>query len=99
MLKRATWLGVGFGLGVGTSVVAARKAKRQLQRYRPDAVFERTTQRVEDELAAFRSRLSAAVEDGRDAARERAAVLRARAPVRPTDRNDGEHQNGSALPS
>ena len=35
MFKRATWLGVGFTLGAGTTVVAARKARQQLDRYKP----------------------------------------------------------------
>ena len=43
MFKRATWLGVGFTLGVGTTVVAARKARQQLDRYKAPAVVERVT--------------------------------------------------------
>ena len=39
MFKRVTWLGVGFTLGVGTTVVAARKARRQLDRYKPNAAW------------------------------------------------------------
>ena len=43
MFKRATWLGVGFTLGVGTTVVAARKARQQLDRYKPPALVDRVT--------------------------------------------------------
>ncbi len=43
MFKRVTWLGVGFTIGVGTTVVAARKARQQLDRYKPNAVVDRVT--------------------------------------------------------
>jgi hypothetical protein len=72
MFKRVTWVGVGFTLGVGTTVVAARKAKQQLDRYKPNAVVNRATDRASD----LRDRVTAAVEDGREAAREREAALR-----------------------
>src|SRR5579885_2830478 len=86
MFKRATWLSVGFGLGVGTSVVAARKAKRQVERYRPDVVVERVSERLGDAVTRLRDQLAAAVDDGRVAARAREAVLLARAPItRPGD--------------
>jgi hypothetical protein len=73
MFKRVTWLGVGFGIGVGTTVVAARKAKQQIDRYKPNAVVDRVTDRAQ----VLRDHLSAAVDDGRRAAREREAELRA----------------------
>jgi hypothetical protein len=79
MFKRVTWLGVGFGLGVGTTVVAARKAKQQLDRYKPHGVVDRVT----DGVQSLRDQLAAAVDDGRQAAREREAELRAK---RPSDR-------------
>jgi hypothetical protein len=72
MFKRVTWVGVGFTLGVGTTVVAARKAKQQLDRHKPNAVVSRATDRASD----LRDRVTAAVEDGRVAAREREAELR-----------------------
>jgi hypothetical protein len=72
MFKRVTWVGVGFTLGVGTTVVAARKAKQQLDRYKPNAVVNRATDRASD----LRERVAAALEDGREAAREREAALR-----------------------
>jgi hypothetical protein len=73
MFKRVTWVGVGFTLGVGTTVVAARKARRQVERYMPNAVASR----VADSAQAVRDRVAAAVDDGRDAAREREAELHA----------------------
>ena len=77
MFKRVTWLGVGFAAGVGTTVVAARKAKQQMDRYRPNAVVDRTQERVVDGLTRVRDQLAAAVDDGRNAAKEREAQLRA----------------------
>ena len=84
MFKRARWIGVGCGLGGGTSVVAVRKARRHLARYRPDALVERVT----DGLAHLRDELAAAVDDGRDAARAREADLRARAPISRAGRSE-----------
>ncbi|MFI5053598.1 MAG: hypothetical protein ACHQDE_04490 [Acidimicrobiia bacterium] len=72
MFKRTTWVGVGFTLGVGTTVVAARKARRQLERYKPNAMVTRVT----DQAAALRDRLTDALGDGKQAAREREAELR-----------------------
>ena len=76
MFKRATWLTVGFGLGVGATVAGARAVKKQVERYQPNAVVDRLT----DSVANLRDQLKAAVDDGRDAAREREAELRARGP-------------------
>jgi hypothetical protein len=76
MFKRATWLGVGFTLGVGTTVVAARKARQQLDRYKPPAVVDRVTTTITDKAAALRGHLTEAVADGREAARTREAELR-----------------------
>jgi len=76
MFKRATWLGVGFTLGVGTTVVAARKARQQLDRYKPPAVVDRVTTTITDKAAALRGHLTDAVTDGREAARAREAELR-----------------------
>jgi hypothetical protein len=78
MFKRATWLTVGFGLGVGATVAGARAVKKQVDRYQPNAVVDRLT----DSVVALRDQLKAAVVDGREAAREREAELRARGPER-----------------
>jgi len=71
MFKRVTWVGVGFTLGVGTTVVAARKARQQLDRYTPHAMVDR----VNDRALAVRERILDALDDGRSAAREREREL------------------------
>ena len=71
MFKRATWLGVGFSLGVGTTVVAARKARQQLDRYKADAVVERVTTTVSGKASTFRDQVTAALSEGREAAKTR----------------------------
>ena len=89
MFKRATWLTVGFGLGVGATVAGARAVKKQVDRYQPNAVVDRLT----DSVVALRDQLKAAVADGRDAARERETELRARGPGGPNgpgDERDGK---------
>jgi hypothetical protein len=78
MFKRATWLTVGFGLGVGTTVAAAYEVRKRVERYQPRAVATRMTDSVAESLTAFRDQLSAAVDEGRVAAREREAELRRR---------------------
>jgi len=80
MFKRATWLGVGFTLGVGTTVVAARKARQQLDRYKPNAVVDRVTTTVTGKASTFRDQVSAAVNEGREAAKTREDELRAERP-------------------
>jgi hypothetical protein len=80
MFKRATWLGVGFTLGVGTTVVAARKARQQLDRYKPNAVVDRVTTTVTGKASTFRDQVSAAVIEGREAAKTREDELRAERP-------------------
>ncbi len=77
MFKRATWLGVGFTLGVGTTVVAARKARQQLDRYKPPALVDRVTTTVTGRASSFKDHVVIALSDGRAAAREREAELRA----------------------
>jgi hypothetical protein len=76
MFKRATWLTIGFGLGVGTTVAAAREVRKRVGRYQPNAMVDRLTERT----ISLRDQLLAAVDDGKDAARAREAELRARAP-------------------
>jgi hypothetical protein len=80
MFKRATWLGVGFTLGVGTTVVAARKARQQLDRYKPNAMVGRVTTTVGGKASAFRDQVTAALNEGRQAARSREDELRAERP-------------------
>jgi hypothetical protein len=80
MFKRATWLGVGFTLGVGTTVVAARKARQQLDRYKPNAVVDRVTTTVTGKASTFRDQVSAALNEGREAAKTREDELRAERP-------------------
>ena len=76
MFKRATWLTVGFGLGVGASVAAARKVRQGIDRYQPNAIVDRVT----DSVQSLRDQLAAAVDDGKQAARQREEDLRGRRP-------------------
>jgi hypothetical protein len=73
VFKRVTWLTVGFGLGVGTTVAAAREVRKRVDRYQPNALVDRAT----DGLGRLRDNLADAVDTGREAAREREAELRA----------------------
>jgi hypothetical protein len=78
MFKRATWLTVGFGLGVGTTVAAARQVRKRVDRYQPSALATR----MGDSLAAardqVRAQFAAALDEGRTAARAREEELRRR---------------------
>jgi predicted RNA-binding Zn ribbon-like protein len=80
MFKRATWLGVGFTLGVGTTVVAARKARQQLDRYKPPALVDRVTTTITDKATNLRVQVTTALDDGKQAAREREDELRSTRP-------------------
>jgi hypothetical protein len=80
MFKRATWLGVGFTIGVGTTVVAARKARQRLDRYKPNAVVDRVTTTITDKASNLRVQVTAALDDGKQAARDREDELRATRP-------------------
>ncbi len=77
MFKRVTWLGVGFTIGVGTTVVAARKARQQLDRYKPPAMVDRVTTTISTRTTTLKDQVVSAVTDGRAAAREREQELRA----------------------
>src|SRR5436190_5166315 len=77
MFKRVTWLGVGFGIGGGTTVVAARKARQQLDRYKPPALVDRVTTSITDKTTALKDQVVIALHDGRAAAKEREVELRA----------------------
>ena len=76
MFKRATWLGVGFTLGVGTTVVAARKARQQLDRYKPPAMLDRVTTTITARSVTIKDQVVEAVSAGRAAAQAREAELR-----------------------
>jgi hypothetical protein len=76
MFKRATWLGVGFTLGVGTTVVAARKARQHLDRYKPPALVDRMTTTITTKTTTLKDQVVVALNDGRAAAREREQELR-----------------------
>jgi hypothetical protein len=88
MFKRATWLGVGFTLGVGTTVVAARKARQQLDRYKPPALVDRVTTTITDKASNLRVQVTTALDDGKQAAREREGELRATRPKLQSIDND-----------
>ncbi len=60
MFKRATWLGVGFTLGVGTTVVAARKARQRFDRYKPPALVDRVTTTITDKATNLRVQVTTA---------------------------------------
>jgi hypothetical protein len=77
VFKRATWLGVGFTLGVGTTVVAARKARQHLDRYKPPAVLDRVTTSVTTRTTTLKDQVVVALSEGRAAARAREDELRA----------------------
>src|SRR5689334_19933961 len=86
MFKRATWLGVGFTLGVGTTVVAARKARQQLDRYKPPALVDRVATTITTKTTTIKDHVVVALNDGRNAAREREEALRADRPrLEPVD--------------
>ena len=76
MFKRATWLTVGFSLGVGTTVAAAHQVRKRVNRYQPGAVANR----VGDSLSSLRDQVAEALDEGRTAARTRESELRARPP-------------------
>jgi hypothetical protein len=80
MFKRATWLGVGFTLGVGTTVVAARKARQQLERYKAPAIVDRVTTTITDKASNLKVQVTTALDDGKQAAKEREDELRATRP-------------------
>ena len=80
MFKRATWLGVGFTLGVGTTVVAARKARQQLDRYKPPAMLDRVTTTITTRSVTIKDQVVEALADGRAAAKAREQDLKANRP-------------------
>ena len=76
MFKRATWLGVGFTLGVGTTAYAARKARQRLESYKPPAVLDRVTTTITTKSVTIKDQVVEALTEGRAAAQAREAELR-----------------------
>ena len=76
MFKRATWLGVGFTLGVGTTAYAARKARQHLDRYKPPAMLERVSTTITTKSVTIKDQVVEALSEGRAAAQAREAELR-----------------------
>src|SRR5260221_14471541 len=76
MLKRVTWLGVGFPLGAATTVVAARKARQQLDRYKPPALMDRVTTTITTKTTTLKDQVVVALNEGRSAAKDRETELR-----------------------
>lgn len=72
MFKRLFWLMVGFGFGIGLSMLTFRWFQRTLDRFAPPQVADRVT-------SSFRTLgrdLHDAVVEGRSAMRDREAALR-----------------------
>jgi len=72
MFKRAFWLTTGAGFGFGMSLWVQRTVKRTAARYAPQRVTNGVTRTVKGITGDVR----AAVQEGRDAMREREAALR-----------------------
>lgn len=70
-MKRIIWTGVGYSLGITTSVYVQRRVKRAVERYAPAQVRSD----VADRSRAVADRTREMVVDLRDAAREGAAVM------------------------
>jgi hypothetical protein len=68
MFKRARWMVLGYGLGAGTSYLAARRLRRVAQRYTPNGVANR--------VSGTRRQVQNAVDAGRDTMRDREVELR-----------------------
>ena len=99
MFKRATWLGVGFTLGVGTTVVAARKAKQQLDRYKAPALVDRVTTTISTKTTTFKDQVVVALSEGRTAARAREQQLREEKGLATLDDPDPPSPPSSSSPS
>ena len=87
MFKRARWLVTGAGIGFGSSLWVQRRVKRAAARYAPQRVTNELTRTVKGITGDVR----AAVQEGRDAMREREAALRGDTGTNGT--------NGSTTPS
>ncbi len=73
MFKRVKWIGAGVALGVGSSLWAQWKVKSVLARYSPAGLGGTAVTRVK----VWPGQVRAAIQEGRVAAREREAELRA----------------------
>ena len=72
MFKRLFWLTTGAGFGFGMSLWVQRTVKRTAARYSPQRVSGGLTRTVK----GYAGELKAAVDEGREAMREREAVLK-----------------------
>jgi hypothetical protein len=72
MFKRARWMVLGYGLGAGTSYVAARRLRRVAKRYTPNEVANRVGATVGGTKRSVQNAVSA----GRDTMRDRESELR-----------------------
>ena len=73
MFKRARWVAIGFGAGIGASVYTYRSVRKTVERH--------TTPELRDagrKVNSLRRDMQAAVSEGREAMREREAELNAR---------------------
>lgn len=74
MFKRLFWLIVGAGFGFGVSFWITRFVRETVMRYSP----ERVSGDLADAIRSFGKDLRAAVEEGREAMREKELELRDR---------------------
>ncbi len=72
MMKRALWTGVGYSLGLASSLYVQRRVRRTVQRYAPEHVRQEVSAR--SRIVAERAR--GIVIDLREAAAEGAAAMR-----------------------
>ncbi len=54
MFKRVVWTGVGYGLGLGSSVYVQRKVKKTVERYTPEHLRVEAAERSKDAVKAVR---------------------------------------------
>ena len=73
MFKRLFWLTIGLTIGFGTSFWLMRTVRRTVERFTP----ERLGHDVVAGVRSFGAELRAALEEGREAMREREVELRA----------------------
>jgi hypothetical protein len=72
MFKRARWMVLGYGIGAGTSYLAARRLRRAARRYVPAEVANR----VGATVGGTKRYVQNAVSAGRDTMRDRETELR-----------------------
>ena len=71
-MKRTIWTGVGYSLGLASSIYVQRRVRRTVERYAPEHV----RQDVADRSRLVADRAREMVVDLRDAAQEGAAAMR-----------------------